>query len=454
MNVNFYKKLLSFRTHSRTEAQIIFRDWLRNYIHENYKGIQSDTDKYGNLYIQKGNADTLNCVIAHLDINQKTKSDNIFITTVDDWILGIDRDTGNQIGLGHDDKAGVYFALQALKQFDNIKVFFPLDEEVGLVGTRACELGFFHNVGFMVQLDRRGSSDISNYTNGNDVLTKETKEELQKICDKYGYKFARCISTDVGNLVERLEKQGCNISCGYYDEHSDREVLNIKEYDNAQRFAMEVLKQTDGKTYIIEKKKYIPPTNTYKHNSGGTYGANRSGYESYYGRTNSRVGSSLSVVPGGKTNANSHRIIRDEPTAVHPRPIDTHDRPAVFVNSANPFDLEDNDCGLSDVPVIEKSLEDKVNEFQFAWSTETLNLEEIALADTEVLIHGYKQIINHVTRETTIEDEKVIEILEDLQLEVELVEEAGNHNLVEVKDFIVTTSNMLKGYVASGKRLI
>lgn len=447
MNVNFYKKLLSFRSHSKSECQIIFRDWLRQYIHENYTDIRSDIDKYGNMYIYKGKADTVNCVIAHLDINQKTKCDNVHILHIDQWIMGINKDTGVQIGLGHDDKAGVYFALQALKKFDNLKVFFPLDEEIGLVGTRACELAFFENVGFMVQLDRRGYKDISNYTNGNDVLTKESQEEFQAICDKYGYAYARCISTDVGNLVGRLDIQGVNISCGYYDEHSDKEVLNVNQYDNAERFALSLLKHTNGKKYTIEQKKYTP--STYSGNYGGITGTNygRNANNSTFSRkpssTNSSVGAQLSVVKGRKTNANDHLIERN------PKPIETHQAPAQFVNSSDLFC--DNDLGLENVPIITKSLEQKVTDFQFAWHSGD-DIELMALNETEVLLNGYIELSNFLIKETTIPDEELIETLQGLDEELTLLEMEGQHDLTESHIHIKSCINMIQTWLDRNMR--
>ena len=114
MNVQFYKKLLSFRTYSKSETQIEFRDWLRVFLHKNFENIETKIDQYGNLYVEKGKADVVNCVVAHLDINQRTKSDNIYIANIGEWILGIDKDTGLQIGLGHDDKTGVSLPLKLL----------------------------------------------------------------------------------------------------------------------------------------------------------------------------------------------------------------------------------------------------------------------------------------------------------------------------------------------------
>lgn len=453
MNVNFYKKLLSFRSHSKSECQIVFRDWLRHHIHENYANIQSDIDKYGNLYIYKGEAEIVNCVIAHLDINQKTKTDNFHIAQVDQWILGINKDTGLQVGLGHDDKAGVYFALQALKKFDNLKVFFPLDEEIGLVGTRDCELAFFGNVGFMVQLDRRGFKDISNYTNGNDVLTKESQEEFQEICDKYGYAYARCISTDVGNLVGRLDTQGVNISCGYYDEHSDKEVLNIYQYDNAERFALTLLKHTNGKKYTIEQKKYTPPAYSGNYGSStNSYTRNTTTYQRKPNTTNSSVGGQLSVVKGGKTNANDHLIDRSPKVEPKPqeRPIDSYDRSPSYVNSAHLF--EDDDEGLGTVPVVVKTLEDKVTDFQFAWHNGN-DLELMALNDTDVLLHGYKALINYLVKETVMPDDELVQTLEGLDEEILLVEIEGQHDLTEARNHLQVSKNMIEAYLEREKTL-
>ena len=97
MNVKFYKKLLSFRTHSKSEVQIEFRNWLNEYILNNYDNVKTHLDEYGNLYVEKGSAETTNCVVAHLDINQRTKSDNIEILKVDEWILGIDKHKVNMV---------------------------------------------------------------------------------------------------------------------------------------------------------------------------------------------------------------------------------------------------------------------------------------------------------------------------------------------------------------------
>lgn len=253
MDIKLYTRLLNFRSYSRSSEQKVFRNWLRNYIERNISGTKTTLDKYGNLYVEKGDTSsvTVNCVVAHLDINQKQRT-NVKVIHSGDFVFGFDTETGEQCGVGHDDKAGVYFAIQALKKFEYIKAFFPLDEEVGCIGSSHAESKFFKNVGFMVQLDRNGYGDISEYTNGVDVVTESTKEQLQELLQKYNYDWEFCICTDVGELVDLFEIQGVNISCGYSNEHTDREILRISWYENAEKFALELLEITDGNYYHID----------------------------------------------------------------------------------------------------------------------------------------------------------------------------------------------------------
>ena len=254
MNIKFYKKLLSFRSHSKSRKQLEFRDWLEAYITVEFPGVTTEIDDYGNLYVTKNTSEQryYNCVVAHLDINQKVITDDFSILLINNYIIGINNVDGKQIGLGHDDKVGVYFALQALKKFDNIKCFFPLDEEVGLLGTRASEEDFFNDVGFFLQLDRRGYYDISKFTNGHATVTYDTKKEFEKLLCKYNFHWTNTVSTDVGALIQRHFTQGVNISCGYNNEHTNDEILHVLRYDNSEKFAMELLTLTNNKFYYMD----------------------------------------------------------------------------------------------------------------------------------------------------------------------------------------------------------
>ena len=247
---------MSFRSHSKSAKQIEFRDWLAGYIYDTYQNVLIETDDYGNLYVTKttDQQDYINCVIAHLDINQQTYTSNFSIVNAGQFIVGIDNNTGKQIGLGHDDKTGVYFALKALQVFPNLKCFFPLNEEIGCLGSKESNDDFFKNVGFMVQLDRRGHNEISSFTNGHDTVTYSTQLEFDPVLARYNFVWARTVSTDVGVLIQKYAIQGTNISCGYNLEHTNTEILDVLRYGTCEKFALGILKVTDGKKYYMPIK--------------------------------------------------------------------------------------------------------------------------------------------------------------------------------------------------------
>ena len=102
------KTLLDFRTHSYSKEQDVFISYLLNYFEE--RGVTGEIDPYGNLYITKGEATVYPCVVAHTDINQDVV-ERPQVMHSDNFIFGMDDATGEQCGIGADDKVGVYFAL-------------------------------------------------------------------------------------------------------------------------------------------------------------------------------------------------------------------------------------------------------------------------------------------------------------------------------------------------------
>lgn len=268
---DLYTELLSFRSTSRSFKQIEFREWLIGYINTEFKNVVTEIDSYGNLYVTKGSDSVYNCVVAHLDINQKTKVSDPQVIYTKNWVLGFDESTGQQVGLGHDDKAGVLFCLKALKKFDNIKAFFALDEELGCLGSKQASGKFFEDVGFLLQLDRRGFGDVSYFTNGVQVLSKDTQKEFKHILDKHSHTFRKTVYTDIGVLCDMFGIQGTNVSCGYYNEHSDSEVLNISEFDKACEFAMELLEYTEGRAYRLNRESEAPQSSGQDYNPFDNY---------------------------------------------------------------------------------------------------------------------------------------------------------------------------------------
>lgn len=249
-------KILKQRRYSRSEAQDIFVDELQSFFDK--KGVLTRRDTYGNLYVTKGNASLYRCLVAHTDINQQER-DNVRVYMNRDWIFGFDMEEGCQCGLGADDGIGISLAIEMFNRFDNIKLFFPKDEEIGMHGSSAADKSFFSDCSMIVQGDRRSfTNDLVTFTNGIEVCSQEFVDAAAEISLKYGYAAARGIATDVGTL-KRSELVNCvamNISIGYAFEHTDKEVISKRHYRNAVNYVYDLLV---GMGEVKWEHVYTPP---------------------------------------------------------------------------------------------------------------------------------------------------------------------------------------------------
>lgn len=286
LDFDLLRRLMLFRTHSKSAMQNMFIEKLEERFTK--RGGITKKDSYGNLYVVKGDAAIYPCVVAHTDINQ-SKADNPEIIMSGDWIFGMDMEDCTQCGMGADDKVGVYFACEMFDRFDNIKLFFPKDEEVGLIGTGLAEEDFFTNCSMLVQLDRRSySNDLINSTNGIKVFGKEFENAASGLMEKYNYKINTGSCTDIGGLKKK-DKVNCvamNVSCGYLNEHSNKEVISVPHMINAINFGYELLQL--GIDKVWEHKSEV--VNYGGYGSYGGYG----GYGAYYGYGSSKGKSSYS----------------------------------------------------------------------------------------------------------------------------------------------------------------
>lgn len=285
-------QLLAQRTYSKSTSQDLFIGKLETY----FTGLGGVTEKdtYGNLYVTKGESSLYPCVVAHTDINQKVRN-NVSIMEAGNWIFGFDRDEAEQCGLGADDKVGVYFAVHMFDLFDNIKLFFPKDEEVGLLGTYEANKNFFSNCTMLVQLDRNSyKNDLITYTNGIEVCSKEFVEAASDIMDKYMYATNSGTCTDIGG-IKKFNTVNCvamNVSCGYINEHSNNEVISKPHFENAINFGYELLKLGVGKMW-----NHKSPASNLNYSFGssyaGMYATRYDYYDDYYGAKLDSVSESI-----------------------------------------------------------------------------------------------------------------------------------------------------------------
>ena len=201
------------------------------------------TDDVGNLFITKGLAESYPCVAAHLDEIHSPCQREVVVD--EDVIYTVDR-VWNRVGCGADDKNGLWIIMNLLKTEPVLKAALFVQEErdgelAGCRGARACDLSFFDDVRYVIECDRKGSSDAVSIGKGETLLC-DLDFIPQSILQKYGYEMVKGGKTDVVELKMRgLNIPVCNVSCGYYDAHKNSEYTKFSELQNCLLFVQEII---------------------------------------------------------------------------------------------------------------------------------------------------------------------------------------------------------------------
>ncbi len=255
MDLKLLKAVLSLQAESRNnkQQQEIF-DEVNRLIP---KSCVVTYDSYGNMYIHKGKKDVYPCVVAHVDqVHKIGKSFEVF--QADDVLFAFDGSAARQVGVGGDDKCGIYLAIRALRELPACKVVLFKDEEVGCIGSSKCNLEFFSDACFIIQGDRRHTtSDFINYTNGVETTSDAFEKAIAPVIKSFGYKLASGSSTDVGELVRR--DVGCcttNLACGYHMPHTSSEYVVISQLATCEELMFALFAEFGATRWehIAEKK--------------------------------------------------------------------------------------------------------------------------------------------------------------------------------------------------------
>lgn len=275
------KKIMSVQ--SKSNDQEVMVAFLKNELKRIGKSCSlSVVEDEGNLYITKGEAKTYPCVVAHMDtVHHIIKHFKVF--EHDDVMYALNLADYSRAGIGGDDKVGIFLAFEALMKFDNIKVAFFRDEEIGCVGSGLADLEFFEDVSFALQADRKGYDDFVKKISGTQIYSDEFGEAIEDILKKYGKK--ECLTgglTDVYTLFkQKINVCVANVSCGYYYPHTDDEIIVISEVLYTSDMFMEIIDKVheDGERWEYEYK-----TTTYSYGNS-RYGDGWDGYSGYGGYT-------------------------------------------------------------------------------------------------------------------------------------------------------------------------
>lgn len=301
INEKLLMKLLSIQSPSKNEGEM--KKFIVSYIHANKIECKIDVDETGNILITKGEAELYPCFISHMDEVNVIQSDRTVIK-LNNILIGLNAKTGAYAGIGADDSVGVYICLEALRAFENIKIAFVVEEEIGCIGSGKMDMKFFENVIFVFQADRKGDDEVIQYSNGTDLMGTEFKDFIKPEMEKWNYKFGNGTATDAGKLTTRgIGIVTMNISCGYWEAHTLEEKACIPSVENCMNlmFEMAVKCINENKRFIFvpEKKVY-----SYSQNYGGS-----SRYEDDYDYNNYGYNYKKNSLAESKKNMNE-RILK------------------------------------------------------------------------------------------------------------------------------------------------
>ena len=151
-------------------------------------------------------------------------------------------------GIGGDDRCGIYMILESIKDV-KCSVIFTEDEEYGLVGAKKfCKTNYQpKELNYLVEFDRKGSNDAVFYSCDNPEFEKFITQE------KYGFTTASGSCSDISQIAPHFKVAAVNLSCGYYNAHTQHEYVNMEQMTHNIERAKNLICESTEKFEYIEK---------------------------------------------------------------------------------------------------------------------------------------------------------------------------------------------------------
>lgn len=238
LNFDLLKALYCVFSPSNGEKKM--RRFIKRHIKNNIPEAVVTQDVHGNLFVTKGEAESYPCLCAHMDQVQDLHPTDFVCIEGQGVIFGYSPKLHKQCGLGADDKNGIFIALQCLERYDVLKCAFFVGEEIGCVGSHAADIEFFADCRFCAQIDRRGNSDMVTSISFGNICSDEFV--IAADCETYGYAVSTGLMTDVEALRDNGVTASCiNMSCGYYEPHTDHEFTVIEDVKKCHAFVCHLI---------------------------------------------------------------------------------------------------------------------------------------------------------------------------------------------------------------------
>ncbi len=182
-------------------------------------------------------------LVAHTDIVH-TRPPELIVKDLDKMILW------SPTGIGGDDRCGVYAILKLCEMY-NPYVLFTTGEERGGIGVKEFVKDIEKpKVKFIIEIDRRGNNQVVYYDCGN--------KEFQEYIESFGFDRKTGSYSDVSTLSTEYDIAGCNVSAGYYNEHTTSEHIYLEHLDNTITKIQAILEDENSKYYDCQKVEYKP----------------------------------------------------------------------------------------------------------------------------------------------------------------------------------------------------
>jgi hypothetical protein len=162
--------------------------------------------------------------------------------------------TGNR-NIGADDKNGIWICLELIKRNPDINFIFSTCEEIGGNIASLLAINDISEFPYCLVFDRKGSSDIIGTKN--DYCSIEFESAIAGLGKGFGYKPAQGIFSDCNALSYYIN---CvNLSCGYYNAHTDKEYTVLSELLNALEFGNAITRDSliNNTKFIVEDENII-----------------------------------------------------------------------------------------------------------------------------------------------------------------------------------------------------